>query len=387
MFDLHLPRKRRKVVAVADVGSGSVGVAILSLQPDAPAKILASERFVLPLEDRKKDATLTALGDNLVQVGQKVMKRYTRDRKNPEPPELLYCVIHAPWTHSATVQAVTKFDKQTKVTRDTIGDLAKKALGQEVQVDKKHILEASVVRVELNGYPTGSPVGKPAHEIVVSALISDCDPDLRTKVETSLETLFPHMKPVFRSSTRALVSTLRELPGTNHNYLVVDMVSEGTNLIAIREGVVAEQTVVPEGVHSIIKRVAPKGMPEETLTLIRMLGRDQCSTAACEAIQEALSKAEPELVRIFGAGMTACASVRRLPEKLILIVQPDMMPWLTKFFSRIDFTQFTQTTQPFSVEPLAAEDLTPWVELEHGATLDTGIALSIALVNREQGEA
>ena len=98
-----------------------------------------------------------------------------------------------------------------------------------------------------------------------------------------------------------------------------------------------------------------------------------------------MAKVEPELVRVFGEGMAVCAAQARLPNKLILITQPDMAPWLAKFFSRIDFTQFTLTTQPFSVETIAPADLSAWVTAARGVVLDTGVALSAALVNREQG--
>lgn len=85
--------------------------------------------------------------------------------------------------------------------------------------------------------------------------------------------------------------------------------------------------------------------------------------------------------------MAACSPTRRLSDKMLLIAQPDILPWLTKFFSRIDFTQFTLTTRPFTVESLTPKDLSPYVTPSHGAFLDMGIAFSVALVNREQEQA
>jgi hypothetical protein len=271
------------------------------------------------------------------------------------------------------------------VTQSMIGALAKQALEKQTQLDSKNILEASVVRVELNGYPTGAPLGKRAHELEVWALVSDCDAALRAQVQAGLQNLFPHLTPAFRSSTRAALAALRERSGSERDYLIVDVVSESTTLVAVRDGAIAEQHLVAEGVRSILKRIAPAGMAEETLSLIRMLGREQCSTAACEEIQSSMAKIEPELVRSFGEGMTACAAIRRLPNKLILIAQPDILPWLSKFFSRIDFTQFTLTTQPFSVETVGLDNLSAWVAPGRGAVPDTGVALAVALVNSEQG--
>jgi hypothetical protein len=266
-----------------------------------------------------------------------------------------------------------------------IGELAKQALSNEKGLDSKNILEASVVRVELNGYPTGSPLGKKAHELSVSALVSDCEPALRAQVQTSLQKVFPHLTPVYRSAVRALLAVLNARPDTDKDYLIVDMSSEATSLIVVRGGAIAQQHLVPEGVRGILKRIAPTGMPEETLNIIRMLEREQSSSAATETIHDSMGKVEPDLVRVLGEGMSACAAKERLPNKLILIVQPDLAPWLSKFFSRIDFAQFTLTTRPFSVETIATKDLSRWVAAARGVLPDTGIALSVALVNTEQG--
>jgi hypothetical protein len=310
---------------------------------------------------------------------------YAAQTGRAAPVEELYCIIHAPWVRSTTVRARSQFKEEVIVAESMIGTLAKQAVGGQKELDPKHILEASVIRVELNGYPTGAPAGKRASDLEVWALVSDCEPALRAEAQASLQNLFPHLNPVFRSSTRATLSVLRGRPDTEKDYLIADVASESTTLLVVREGAIAEQQLVPEGVHSILKRAAPTGMAEETLGLIRMIGRDQCSSAACEAMQTALAKIEPELVRAYGEGMAACIPLRRLPNKFILIVRPDMADWLVKFFSRIDFTQFTLTTRPFSVETVAPKDLSEWVVAAHGVTLDTGVALSTALVGREQG--
>jgi hypothetical protein len=135
--------------------------------------------------------------------------------------------------------------------------------------------------------------------------------------------------------------------------------------------------------RTILQRVAPAGIPEETLALIRMIERDECSEPACEAIENAMARAEPEMVKTFGEGMAACVVQGRLPTRLLLLAHPDLALWLSKFFARIDFTQFTQTTQPFSVETLSLEELDAYVVPEKGVALDTGLALSCALVTLE----
>ena len=381
---LRLGKRSEKVVAIADIGSGSVGLAITMLHDDAPASVLAASRGILPIEERSSDATASGIAELLSKVGADVTKAYAEHAgKHMRAVEDVFVIIRAPWSRSKTVCASQTFEKETVITDSMIGDLAKKALTEEKDIDTQNILEASVVRVELNGYPTGQPVGKRATSATVLALVSECGTVARTQVVGAIQKVFPHVTPQLRSSTRALVTVTREQANHPENYFVVDMGSDGASFFAVRRGAPSEYTLVAEGVRTILKRVAPSGMPEETFSLVRMLSRDQCSAAACEALQASIATAEPELVRIFGEGFAKCASLRRLPNDLLLVAHPDLVSWLSTFFSRIDFAQFTQTTQPFSVRTLSLPDLSAWVEPVSGVVPDAALALDIALVNIE----
>ena len=82
--------------------------------------------------------------------------------------------------------------------------------------------------------------------------------------------------------------------------------------------------------------------------------------------------------------MGAIAGGRRLPNDLVLAVQPDLAPWLSQFFSRIDFTQFTKTAQPFEIQLLTPEKLNRLVAFDTGVLPDAAFAVGGALVNIEE---
>ncbi|MDO8514089.1 MAG: hypothetical protein Q7S50_00935 [bacterium] len=388
MFGTHLGRGRGKIVAVADIGSGSAAVAILALHPRAPATVLAATRAILPIEERTQEALIAGIGEQLVKAAGEAQKQYAAmNPKGVKPVRALYCIIRAPWSRSQTALSGTAFKEETTITEQMVSGLAQQAIATVKELDPQNFFETSVTRVELNGYPTGEPIGKRAREIRISTLVSDCNPRIRAEVESSLQSVFPHLSPVFRSSTRALVSVLRELPQRERDYFIVDMASEGTSLIAVRDGVPAEHISISEGVRTILNRISDTGLPEETLSLIRMLAREECSTTACETIQRSLGLLEPELVRVFGEAMSTCAKEMRLPNALLLIAHPDVSPWLSKFFSRIDFAQFTMTTQPFIVGTIDIPDLAHLVKPHNGVARDSALALGCALVNMEENRA
>lgn len=387
MRSLHVRAKRERIVAVADIGSGSAGVAVISVSPDGPARIISAERGRLPFEERGTDATITGLAAQLSAAGEKALAAY-RESGATSPISSAYAVIRVPWTRSKTIRAMSTFPEEQEVTDAMIAEVAKAAFATpnetgEEELDAANILESSVVRVELNGYPTAHPVGKAAHTLGVSVLVSDCEPRVRASVLETMSRIFACPPATLHSGTRALLSVLRESPAFPDDCLIINMTSNATNLIVVTGGTAVRHTRIPEGVRSIVKRIGETGLPEETLTLIRMLARDQCETEACKAVSAAIARAEPDLARIFGEAMGRIAATERLPNTLVLAAQEDLAPWLAQFFSRIDFTQFTVTTQPFETMMITHKEITDMISTPAGITPDAGLSVAGALVNIE----
>ena len=387
MFSLRSTHKREKIVVVADIGSGSAGVAIIAISPDLPARVIVAERSRLPFEERSVEATIAGITAQLSSAGEKALAAYAAT-SGASPISAAYAVIRAPWTRSKTIRAMSKFPEEQQVTDALITETARAAFAApgesgEDEPDPANILETSIVRVELNGYPTARPKGKYAHTLGVSILVSDCDPRVRKNVVETVSRIFACPPPSLRSGTRALLSVLRESPTFPDDCLIVNMTSNATNLIVVTGGTAVRHTRIPEGVRSIVKRIGGTGLPEETLTLIRMVAHDQCEHEACKATSAAIARAEPELARIFGEAMGRIAATERLPNTLILAVQEDLAPWLSQFFSRIDFTQFTVTTQPFEAVMVTHKGIADMITVPAGMTPDPGLSVAGALVNIE----
>lgn len=376
-------KRRERVFAVADIGSGSGGVCILATNGTGPARLLAAERCVLSFEERTLEATISGICAKLSEAAEKALA--SANMNGPIGPIFaVYAIVRGPWIHSKAIRATSQLSEQTRVDGPMIAGLAKEALKQDKELDPANIMEASVLRVELNGYATGKPEGKEAHTLSLSVLLSDLDPRVRAGISETLSRAFSVPQPILRSGLRALLSTLNEISSLPKDCVLVDMTSEATHIVAIRKGVPAETAVVAEGERSILKRVAGDKMPEEILTMMRMLESDKCDAAACEVIKTALAVAEPDLARVFGETLGKLTAARRLPNPLIIAVHEDFLPWLSRFFARIDFTQFTVTMQPFSPTAIAPTAFDELVAVPPAISADLRLLLASSLVNIEQ---
>jgi hypothetical protein len=164
---------------------------------------------------------------------------------------------------------------------------------------------------------------------------------------------------------------------------VVDIADDGTAIAVLRKQELSSFANVPAGLHAILTQLSAGSSREETLALLSMLERGTCSSTECDRVSASLSQAETELTKRLGEGLASLASQRRLPNDLFIVAHPDIAPWLARFFSRIDFAQFTITARPFSTHTLTPEDLSRLVTMANGVRADTSVCVDAALVHSE----
>ena len=362
-----------KILALVDIASADAAVGITAVGQSM--KLLVSERASLSLEERSKDALLSGVLQKLSEAGEKATAAFQKTTFGGRSVDIVYIIAGAPWSHSVSARAKSIFDEETVVTGKMIGALAQKMLSEQQEMDRAELLEATVVRVYLNGYPTANPEGKRARFVEVVGLLSECDTEMRKGAQEQVHRIFPGAAIHWRSSARA-ATHVAESYADHSGYVIANVSNETTDLIVVRKGVLSEREVVDTGVRSIAQQFAPGTPPEEVLSLMELLESDQCESDACEKLKQAIAKAEPDLARHFGEAMGKLAASRRLPHTLLLSAPPHLAPWLSSFFARIDFTQFTATALPFTVERLDSP-----LPIE-----DEGLSLGFALVNRELQE-
>jgi hypothetical protein len=377
MVDITFGRGRGKISAVVDIAVGGVSLAIVETR-GGTSTALASGHSVLSTEARTKKQAIGVLAEQLKQAGDLALKAYA-DHKHKAPIEIIYAVVHAPWVHSQAVHTSKRFDEDPLIEEPVIEALAKEAFAMASEIDTQNVFEANVMRIEVNGYRTRNPEGTRAHQLDVVSLVSDCDSEVKKAATNALGSLFPVAKIAWRSGARAIAEFVDNTRLQSTDVLIVDMSVDTTHIISMRHGLL-EQSIVPEGVGTILARIAGGRMPEESLGHIRMLNREACSNEACEAVEKAMASAEPELARIFGEAIGKMAALRHVPNDLVLITHQDLEAWLGRFFTRIDFTQFTITTLPFEVHTPGSLGISSNIVGEH---LDPALAVDTALVNIE----
>lgn len=345
----------------------------MAIPPSGPAHVLNEASSPLTLDDYTPAQAKGRMPAQVEDVATRLMEAY-RKRVDVPRVEKVYAVFHSPWITSKTVSYHTEYEEPIVIDESAVAECTRASIAGEKEFDTHALFEASATGIWLNGYPVSHPEGKQASTLEMSSIISSCEEGIVSPATAALEKAFGGTPIVRRSLLRSTLSILAHGRESHPPHLFIDIGADATHIAALHECAVSAQRVVPQGSHAILAKIANQRIPEEALGLIRMLGNDACEGDACDEIQKAMSAAEPELVKLYGDAISSIATSYRAPNTLVLFAHRDMTEWLSRFFARIDFTQFTVTTLPFN--EVTAAFLEP--HLENALRVDPSLAAGIA---------
>ena len=378
-----LARSGSKTVAVCDIGSGSVAVAIVEVPSDAESRvrILISERRALTQEDRAAAQAIGQLKTLAQETAAAVLDQHVK--KSGTPPSEVIAIVHAPWVRSETTSIVQRFGQPTPITEKIISEAAKQAVRDDTKLSAANVFERSVMRIAISGYPTARPEGKTGDRIEIAVLQSDIQPDILAGMTDALGAVFVGRTVTFHSAFFALSIIIREfLPNISH-YTLVDVTSLATSAAVVRQGAVLEHAESPIGWRTIVTALAKVTgtTPAEALSRARMAADDSCTDAVCQSVVQSLAAVEPQFVSAYGKMLNELAKAKRIPGLLILLAPPDLGNWFANILSRIDFAQFAVSERPFTTQQLFSSVLARHIDPAPEATEDAGVAIGAGFVH------
>ncbi|HEY4519495.1 MAG TPA: hypothetical protein VJH33_00450 [Candidatus Paceibacterota bacterium] len=381
MFPIPSLHGRERIVAVADIGSASVGVAIGRTKQDH-VNVFASATATAPVMDRSREHTIATVSSLFSDALEKVRLYPDASNITHTLPEQGILVMQSPWSRTVTKMAERTFDAEEHITKGIIGELAREALASGDTPE--HAFETTVIRVALNGYPTAQPVGKYATHIAVFVLVSDGEAAIVSAVSNIFKEHYGIEKPIYRSGARALLSVIHQEVGVAADYMAVHITDGSMYFLVIREGIPTATSILPLGLHEILKKIAGKNTPEEMLSMFSLVERNMCSKDACVQFKNSLATFEPEWVRATGDTMAELSLERKLPQDIWLSVDSRVGTWFVSLFSRFDFEQFTVTAKPFRVREITMHKGN--VEYQEGVHPDSSLKIALELVNIERAQ-
>lgn len=360
MLSFFKNSSKSRVIAVFDIGSASVGGALISFHPGEKPKILWSARESMVFQN---DLNFGRFLSSMLETLEKVLVRMQKSDM-PHPRSFL-CVFSSPWYASQTRVVKMKRDTPFSISKRGVEDLIaheietfrESHIGKYKQMGEEEIdiMEIHIIQMKLNGYVTDNPYGMRAKSLEMSLYISMAPKRVLDSVKSRITKTFTFHDVRFSSFSLTAFSTIRDVFSHRNDFLFMDISGEVADISLSKGGVLLETTSFPLGKNFLLRRIASglNTVPEEVASLWSMHREGKTSDAVKEKIDRILEESKSEWLKSLNQALRGISDDIVLPGVIFFTADADIASWFSDCLASSELGEFTGTGLPFDVIFLA----------------------------------
>lgn len=348
MFGLGKSRNKPLYAALFDIGSESVGIAIVeSDKSQQYPKVLFSHRVHMRITKKK-----LTMGDRLRTMKEALFSAsliISRDgiealalhNKHARIGKVMI-TCSAPWSYTISRNVAYENETELKVSRELVDDLVTSAeseiekhlneatTGSELTYD---IVERATVDVRINDYPILKPFGLRGKEISLVHVTGLIPREVITVLKEVEEKIFPNTELRAHTFLLVLYCVLRELYTDKTALTIVHVTGDSTEFGIIEGDTLVESLSVPTGLESIVRSlmVNEGETAKEMYALLEMYSKNELADDARARVENALKTYIQEV----SESIKEQAAARRFP-KTAFVLAPS--PFTDLFVTVLDKT-------------------------------------------------
>lgn len=374
--------KRHRYGLVIDIGSSSVGVAIIDSKPgEALPRIVYSHRVNMRISKNNTGPAerLRQMREALFSASLTVSKDGLSALASLNPKAKItkiFLVCASPWAYTLSRDVSYEDDVDFKVTPDLINDLAKSAEHEiesaleepsAVLKGEFEIVERATVDVRINGYSVHNPFDLVGKSLSLSHITGFILKDIISAVYEVRDKIFTDTD--IQAHTAMLVSycVFRDLFPKTANLTIVSVGGENTEVGLIEKGILIETQSVLYGSNTLVREISDETneTPEHIFTMLRAYAEKKLHEDAHGDVEKATQIYNEKLNELF----TGIFSRRGIPRTIIVTADPTI-----EHFARASVVKSLEkvTAQKFTVLHIEQETLEHIAENE---TLDVPLAI------------
>ena len=322
---------------LVDIGSASVGGALVKTEKGKPPHVLRTTREDISFQDAlSANRFLVAMNRSL----DKVLKTLQAETKTTGNPAHIFCTLSSPWfilkTRDIHIARENDFVVTEKVLDDFINeDIArmKEELKETLPPDDVKIIEKKIIQMKLNGYEIKNPYGQKISRMELLMTVGVSSGKVIESIERKLGNFF-HVKSVhFGAFPIAAFSAIRDIFPTENNFLFLDVTGEATDVSLVNNDLLVGTLSFSRGKNFFVREISAelRTVHEEAATLFAMFLRNELDPARQAEVASVVTRAENEWLTRFEKTMSTLAEKGAIPRKVFFTTDASVEP----LFSRL----------------------------------------------------
>lgn len=328
-------KNKEKLIAIFDIGSGSVGGAIVRIFTDGktPPVIIKSSRTDIKV--RTSFDFSTFMKDMSVALDATVKDLYN---KKIGAPHEVYCVLASPWYLSLTRTIKFKEDKQFIVNRKLVNNLVNQEITKLNDSFKEkysnfeslpEMIENHTMSILLNGYQVNEPFGRKCKSIEMDMAISLSPKLCLDSIRNTISKTFHHPVINFSSFTIDSYIAIKNKYIIPDSYLLLDVSGEITDVGIVTKGVLKSIISFPFGKNTFYKYISTKLGIElrDARELFGLYCQGTLSLEFKKKVMPLFKSVSNSWAEAFKKSVETLPRVLTLPSTIFLTADNDMKNW------------------------------------------------------------
>ncbi len=250
--------KQTKTIVLIDIGSASIGGAVLVHTKEGLSRIVYTTRKAMVFQEELNfERYIIALSETVVLVLENISKALKSER-----PDACFCSLSEPWCLSENRNILIQKDKQFVVTKNRVASVIKKdALVFEKKIREQYpkrdtvLIQSDASLIKLNGYVSQNPYGVFVKKMEIYECLSIAPQKALNVIGGHIEKIIKCRNTSFRSFSFVAVSAICSIFPNKKIFTFIDITGETTDIAIVRDGVIRKNISFSNGVNMIIRRI------------------------------------------------------------------------------------------------------------------------------------
>lgn len=353
-------KKKKKSFVVFDIGSASVGAALVEFLPGELPRMRRQSRETIVFQ---KKFEYEHFERSMLKALETVAMEMTRHSSSVDA---LFCVLSSPWFMSQT-NVVTRKGDQFEITEEILDEIVASEMNRVSEKqgrDNVDVIEKNILKIDINGYSATNVIGKNAVEMKTFVHLSVVPKNIIFSMRTVLERHFNNTRCMFRSFPLVATSVVRDIFPEDNDFIFIDVTGEVTDVSLVKSDSLQETISFPKGKNFLLRQVSKdtKTIPEEIISQILLSEKGEISDDALAQMERCLSLAEIKWLPDFQKILSIFNERGMIPHKIFLTTDQDVSGVFKRFIESDRFGQGTFTQYDFDISVINSSILIPFCD-------------------------
>ena len=391
---LFTSKKKEEIVAIFDIGSGSVGGAIVSLptNEEIVPTILKTTRTEISYSNEKLNtATFTK---NMIKALDSTANALYHTKSGA--PDKVVCVIASPGYFSETRSIKMSKEKSFVFTEKIANELIQKEIKSiNIAYKKKsktiynelEIIEHHIMNVDLNGYHVESPLGMHTKSVEMNMFVSFSQKFFLDKIRKVIFKTFHEISVYFSSFITASYFAVRDKYISPDSYLLVDIGGEVTEVGIVSKGILKASLSFPFGKKTFFKYMSTKLEIElrDAQELFNLYSTGYLAESKRKKLEPLFKSIVNSWSESFRKSVASLPHILALPSTVFLTADLDLIKWFSEVILNEEFIQLMTINHKCTVISLKGCEFTKTCKVDKDAIYDPFLMIeSIAVMRKNK---